>query len=383
MFTLEALQAHDGDCLLLHYGSDLDRKLILIDGGPTGIYKSVLKTRLEQLRGKGTLHLRLIMVSHIDLDHITGILDLLKNLYELQNSGKSQPYRTQSLWHNSFEKLAGMKKAMSENGVVAAAVNGSSINFAGLDDRVKAVVASVRQGNDVRNYAVRLGTKLNAETNGELLCAPETGRKTISIDPDAGLTFTILGPREAELRDLENEWEKSKTKAETKATPETIAADYLNRTVPNLSSIIVLAELRTGKSTRKQMLLTGDAGGDFILKGLESSGLLRKGKIHVDLLKVQHHGSEHSSTQDFFEKVTADYYVISGDGKHGNPSLKVLNWLSVARAGEKFDAYLTNRKLRENLTKSLDEFLKAEAKDAPEHKYHFREEQALSISVPV
>ena len=87
MFTLEALQAHDGDCLLLHYGSKQDPKLILIDGGPTGIYKSVLKARLDQLRGTGTLDVRLAMVSHIDLDHIAGILDLFKHLYELQNSG--------------------------------------------------------------------------------------------------------------------------------------------------------------------------------------------------------------------------------------------------------------------------------------------------------
>jgi hypothetical protein len=50
VFTLEALQAHDGDCLLLHYGSDAARKLILIDGGPTGIYKSILRPRLDQLR---------------------------------------------------------------------------------------------------------------------------------------------------------------------------------------------------------------------------------------------------------------------------------------------------------------------------------------------
>jgi hypothetical protein len=380
MFTLEALQAHDGDCLLLHYGSKQDPKLILIDGGPAGIYKSVLKARLDQLRGTGTLDVRLAMVSHIDLDHITGVLDLFKNLYELQNSGKPQPYRIRSLWHNSFEKLAGARKAVVESKVVGAAVSGGSIPLAGLDDKVKAVVASVKQGNDLRNYAVKLGNvKLNAETKGELVCAPETGRKTILIDP--GLKFTILGPREAELNDLESEWEKSKSKAKSKATPQAIAADYLNRTVPNLSSIVLLAELASGKGKPKRMLLTGDAGGDFILKGLESAGLLQHGKIHLDILKVQHHGSRHSIEQDFFEKVTADRYVISGDGKHGNPSMEALKWLSAARSGEKYEAYLTNRKLKENLTKPLDGFLKAEAKAEPDHRYHFRDEKALSISV--
>jgi triacylglycerol esterase/lipase EstA (alpha/beta hydrolase family) len=129
------------------------------------------------------------------------------------------------------------------------------------------------------------------------------------------------------------------------------------------------------------MLLTGDAGGDFILEGLESAGLLTDGKIHVDLLKVQHHGSRHSIEQDFFESVTADQYVISGDGKHGNPSMETLEWLSAARSGEAYDAYLTNKKLKENLTKPLTRFLTAEAKNQPRHTYHFRDEKALSISV--
>jgi beta-lactamase superfamily II metal-dependent hydrolase len=380
MFTLEALQANDGDCLLLHYGSDQDRNLILIDGGPRGIYKTILKKRLDELRGNGTLDLRMVMVSHVDLDHITGIIDLFKSLNELQAGGKEQPYRIRSLWHNAFEQMAGTNKAATESKVVSAAVGGSTPTLPGLDPKVKAVVASVKQGNDLRNYATKLGSvKLNGETKGELVRAPESGTKLIEIG--SGLTFTVLGPREEQLKNLEAEWEKSKSKAKPKATPEAIAADYLNRTVPNLSSIVVLAEMKTGHGTPKRMLLTGDAGGDFILESLETGGLFKTGKFHVDLLKVQHHGSMHSVDQDFFAKVTADRYVISGDGKHGNPSLSTLTWLSAARKGEEYDAYLTNRKLKENLTPPLDEFLEKEAKSEPEHRYHFREENALSISV--
>lgn len=379
MFTLEALQANDGDCLLLHYGSGKDGQVILIDGGSKGIYKSVLRPRLDELRGAGTLHLRLAMVSHIDADHITGMVDLFKDLSELQNSGKPQPYRIQSLWHNSFEKLTGAKKAALESKVVAAAVSGGSPSLEDLDDKVTAVVASVKQGNDLRNYATKAGVSLNAETKGDLVRAPDTGLLTIPIDSSAHLTFTILGPRQAELDNLEEEWKTSKAKAKAKATPQAIAADYLNRTVPNLSSIVVLAEMKAGQNSKK-MLLTGDAGGDFILEGLDSAGLLTKGKIHVDLLKVQHHGSKHSVDQEFFELVTADHYVISGNGLHGIPNVETLKWLSAARKDEPYKAYLTNRKLQPP-GKSLEPFLKSEAKDQPKHVYSFREDPDLSISV--
>jgi beta-lactamase superfamily II metal-dependent hydrolase len=382
MFALEALQANDGDCLLLHYGSGRKTGLIVIDGGPATIYKSVLKPRLDELRGQGTLDLRMVMVSHIDADHITGVLDMFKDLAKCDSAGKPRPYRIHSLWHNSFEKLGVAKKASVESKAVAAAVSGAMTPPAGLDGKVKAVVASVQQGSDLQNCAIQLrDVKLNAETQGGLVMAPKSGSKTIAIDTDAGLSFTVLGPRQEEIDALEAEWEKTKAKPGAKANSAAVAADYLNRTVPNLSSIVVLAEWKGKGAGSKRMLLTGDAGGDFILDGLAGAGLLKAGKIHVDLLKVQHHGSRHSIEQSYFEKVTADSYVISGDGKHGNPAIEALQWLSAARKGEAYDAYLTNRKLKENLTKPLAAFLASEAKAQPKHKYHFREDKALSIEV--
>ena len=110
----------------------------------------------------------------------------------------------------------------------------------------------------------------------------------------------------------------------------------------------------------------------MILKGLGTAGLLdSQGKIHVDLLKVQHHGSDHSVDIDFFRKVTADTYVISGNGKHGIPSKDTLEWLSEARSNEEYDAYMTNRTGEEGLTAKLDDFLAGEAANQESHRYHF------------
>src|SRR2546426_1958602 len=103
---LEALQANEGDCLLLHYGTGAQTGRILIDGGSRGVYAGVLKKRLEELRGAAPrLDLRLVMVSHIYADHITGILDLCKDLVEKQADCEAPRYRICSLWHHSFEKL--------------------------------------------------------------------------------------------------------------------------------------------------------------------------------------------------------------------------------------------------------------------------------------
>jgi glyoxylase-like metal-dependent hydrolase (beta-lactamase superfamily II) len=123
--TLEALQANDGDCLLLHYLSSDQPSggapvRVLIDGGSAGIYSSILKPRLDQLRGRQPLRLRMAMVSHIDADHITGILDLFRALEEQQVNGEDGFCQIQTLWHNSFEALHGGKHDVAEEAFLEA-----------------------------------------------------------------------------------------------------------------------------------------------------------------------------------------------------------------------------------------------------------------------
>ena len=49
LFTLEALPAEEGDCLLLHWGTREKPKIALIDGGPGRVYENDLRPRLEEL----------------------------------------------------------------------------------------------------------------------------------------------------------------------------------------------------------------------------------------------------------------------------------------------------------------------------------------------
>ena len=39
IFSLDVLRARKGDCLMLHFGSTDDPHLMLIDGGPSKVYK--------------------------------------------------------------------------------------------------------------------------------------------------------------------------------------------------------------------------------------------------------------------------------------------------------------------------------------------------------
>lgn len=82
--------------------------------------------------------------------------------------------------------------------------------------------------------------------------------------------------------------------------------------------------------------------GDKILAGLELSGVLKKGQpMHADVLKVPHHGSARNLDDDFFERITADHYVFSGNGGHGNPEREALEMLFRARGKQPFEIHLT------------------------------------------
>ena len=104
---------------------------------------------------------------------------------------------------------------------------------------------------------------------------------------------------------------------------------YKGVTVPNIASLMFMVE-----ENGKKLLLTGDCQQKFILDGLKRTGFLDDGFMHLDVLKVQHHGSENNMDTDFAKKVSADHYVFCGNGEHGNPDLAVLDIVFNSRLGK-------------------------------------------------
>lgn len=92
----------------------------------------------------------------------------------------------------------------------------------------------------------------------------------------------------------------------------------LDASNPHRRSIV--AELTVGEHS---MLFTGDAEADVEHEFLAPSASLLAPLSHVDVLKVGHHGSDTSSSQEFLEEIDPDVAIISvGAGNpYGHPSL--------------------------------------------------------------
>lgn len=359
IFTLDVRRARKGDCLLLHYGTAPgDRGLAMIDGGPAGVYEPHLKPRIDEIRrareldDDDPLPVDLLMVSHVDDDHIRGILDLTREERERRDARRALLLQVLSFWHNSFDAVI-----EHNTDALTAAVRGhfgeASTQGGGLpDDAVEAVeeaseeepevvrtglevLASIAQGFQLRRDAEVLEYPRNPEFDGGLVLAREGGG---ALDAGGGLALTVVGPMLEELDELRRKhvaWLRE-LQAEGRS-PESALAAYVDKSVANLSSIVVLAE-----AGGKRMLLTGDARGDRILAGLELVGLVEKGgRLVVDILKVPHHGSANNLDNDFFQRIVASHYVFSGDGEHGNPERESLEMLFRARGREPFTVHLT------------------------------------------
>ncbi|HYD37255.1 MAG TPA: MBL fold metallo-hydrolase [Allosphingosinicella sp.] len=342
----EFLPAFKGDCFLIHGGTEAAPVLILVDGGPSGTYEQHLRKRLMALREERGLDeftpltIDLVIVSHVDDDHINGIIDLFRDLFESAKLGETPPFEVRGLWHNSFDEIIGNDE------VAAGAAQFGAASFAPLMDEVEdqktfdagLILQSVSQGHELRDLAGPEG--LNVPINEGFPGLVRTTEGELTVRELGRIAFTIIGPRPAELAELQEKhdaWLEEQKRQGGPVTPGSMLQSLTDKSVANLSSIVLLAE-RDGRKA----LLTGDARSDFVVKGLEETGLVGKGAgFAVDLLKMPHHGSDRNVDEDFLTRVTAPAYLFTGNGEHGNPERGTFEMLAKVRADSPMKLYLT------------------------------------------
>jgi beta-lactamase superfamily II metal-dependent hydrolase len=381
---LTVFQSEKGDCMLL---TGADGRHMLVDGGMRTSYTGHVAPALGQLRDNGEA-LDVVYVSHIDQDHISGVLQMMDDEvdwrihdYQVKNDnprhkepGSPRPPRVKAIWHNSFhdqiEKNAGEIEEMlaasaailsgSANSVVRALASAENELVTSIAEAIK---LTLRVSPD------QLGIKLNQPARGKLMLVRPAASPGIKV---GGMRFHIIGPFSVDLKKLREEWNKwldeNKSQLRTIRTqaredearfgtqelddillPKLAQAEMLGEllpldeiatssklgerakvTTPNLASLMFFVEEKG-----KTLLLTGDGHHEDILRGLRHLKKLKGTEgIHVNVLKVQHHGSEHNIDETFCRMVTADHYVFCGNGEHENPDLRVIQAIADSRIGD-------------------------------------------------
>jgi hypothetical protein len=348
MVTLEALNALAGDCLLLRYGPKDEERLWIIDGGPkrdnnkkVEVWSDVLLPRLadilEERKAEPPLQVALGMVSHIDDDHINGIQQVTSQLVALKP--KSGDVKFNRFWFNSFDQLVGPKPAGLSKEVAVASLQSlvDPANVPGVSDELAtAVMQSVKQGNALASDLRALELDRNLPVNDFI--SAKHGQPPYQID---GAAVTILGPLANRLEKLRETWAEALRKPSKEARQAALQELFVpkakeDKSVPNLSSIVVLVEIEGRK-----LLLTGDAHGDDVVEAWKELGLGDQ-PAKLDLVKMPHHGSIRNCTCPFIAFFLADHYVFSADGKHDNPDAPAVEAVVKFHGGRPMTMHFTN-----------------------------------------
>lgn len=365
---IRLFQSDKGDCLLVTGGKG---GRILVDGGMRNAFTAHVRAELGRMAKRGEA-LDLVCVSHIDQDHISGVLELLDGMmawrvFDYRAKAGDKPTKPASprapkvkeIWHNAFSMLLKDNAGAVENllaqssRVLALSSDPSLLAIANAHHELAYSVSEAIQVSR-RISSGQLAIPLNAQFDGKLIMVRSPAGREARI---GAMDVYVIGPFSEDVDILRDEWNtwlrenkerlaKLRRQAADDAASIGNSADRLQQlfdirskelgdrakvTAPNLASVMLLVE-----EAGKVVLLTGDGHGKDILQGLDFHGRLDAGgRIHVDLLKVQHHGSEHNIDEEFCRQLSADQYVFCGNGKHENPDLDVLETLLRTNVAER------------------------------------------------
>jgi hypothetical protein len=309
MFTVTMLPAQVGDCLWIEYGDPAKPHRILIDCGtrPTAVH---LRKRIQALGAKADVEL--LIVTHVDTDHIGGVLPLFDE--------PPTNLRIGEVWYNAWPQI-----------------QPGALDLLGpLDGEV----FSQQLVSERHPFPWRRGFRWNTRfgRKGRSPAAVRAKGDLPGVRLAGGMRLTLLSPGKPQLDKLRGVWEKACKEAGLvpgvrSSRLEEIAAkkgaDFLGARDPvrelaetdsdpdtteaNGSTIAVLAEYDDGNVT-KRLVLAGDAHSDVLTPSLQRLARERgQERLKIDAFKLPHHGSEHNVTRELIETVDCRHFLFSSN----------------------------------------------------------------------
>ncbi|GAA4115975.1 hypothetical protein GCM10022415_12720 [Knoellia locipacati] len=220
---LRVFFAGDGDCLLLTTG---EGRHVLVDGGRTVPFRENARPVLADLASAGE-QVDLLVVSHIDADHIAGVISLLKEVaawevhdYQVGEGGNPthpapptpRPPKVVGLWHNAWRAQLGdlegpvaalaahtaeaLSLASGEADDATGAARLALDSLSGLAESIADGVTLLRLADDETPVA------RNAAFDHGLVLL----RSPVHVEQVGSMALQVLGPAEVHLKKLREEW---------------------------------------------------------------------------------------------------------------------------------------------------------------------------------
>jgi beta-lactamase superfamily II metal-dependent hydrolase len=305
MFSITMLPAEDGDCLFV----EANGYRIVIDGGRAKTGMEALPAFLSSLPAKSDRpSVDLMVLTHVDADHIAGLLALLAN---------PKGVTIGEVWFNGYEhhKLAtgAFVKPASSVSIVRKTVPSTG---------VLSIDQALRFDSRIRTLGISWNSKFE---NAAVMVEQEGDLPRIKLSE--GVSLVVLGPSRRKLAALFPDWQTHFRKlapdkvmaARARQVPTVAnltqlagAQNVADQARPNGASITFVVE-----ADRKRALFGADAHPDDLSAALERYG--GPGRIAFDAIKVPHHGSAKNNTSVLIDRLRAHCWLVSTDGSSGHP----------------------------------------------------------------
>jgi len=357
IIKIQTFKAKSGDAFLLSFGVSEEYN-IMIDMGFIDTYSIQIEKELIALSQKGK-SLDLLIITHIDADHIGGALKFIEN-----NGKNNKIIQVDDIWHNSYRHLQFNKKK-SDSIAKEERLSLESIirQNPPLDNTNGTQKISYKQGSSLAAGLLRYKYNWNGAFNNRVVSTKENITKNIG-----DISIIILSPSEEKLQKLATKWldELEKKKYKFAISDDVLFDDafefymqYQKETSMKISKISSYDKLdiemlskedsedtdlsvTNGSSLAfileykgKKLLFLGDAHEDIIynnLKILQNDGY----GLYFDLIKVSHHGSKKNISNKFMELIKSNKFLISTDGsKHNHPDMETLSKIIRKKTVEK------------------------------------------------
>lgn len=305
---LTVLPAFHGDCLLCSFDTVDGRKHILIDGGVSRTYRHALRLQLQRIAELGQC-IDLLIITHIDDDHIGGIIAL----YQDPAFDKSI---IKKVWFNAGNLLSDYFQNQREPTREVPIIMDDTINMSMVQ-------------------SMTLEASLNRHGHWQQRLVMADASEMLS-----NAAITVLSPTERQLQVLHQKWETEKDSHKEMTGP--VADDYNipiselaglpfieDKAIANGSSIAILLE-----TAGKRMLLLADSHPSAIVNSLQRMGFSQDRKLEVDLVKVSHHASKSNTSHELLSMIQCNRYVVSTNGyRHGLPDKQAIARIITANPG--------------------------------------------------
>ena len=341
--------ARNGDAFLIRE-NETKPVAILIDGGYASTFQEYISPDLVDLSQLG-YSLGLVVATHIDADHLSGLLTFFK-----LNGNSQYPniIQVKDVWHNSLRSIASTT-ATDRNTtpddkdlLVEICRRGYPMPPEPLADPVE---ISARQGSSLAALLLEGGYRWN--TGDGTRSINSTDVSLVELQSDVRLH--VIGPPVVRFKQLHRRWIAELRRmgfagkigandafddafeflcayedlhSRTRVKPTNLGTSINRRlteayqadnSVTNGSSISLIVEVGSSR-----LLFLGDSWAEDIELALQT--LLNSAfPVIFDVIKISHHGSLHNTSPTLLELIDSPVFLISSNGeRHSHPDIEVL-----------------------------------------------------------